>query len=115
MPGRVRYPRGRMKLDFAFWVLLPADVKRAELREKLQLAVREVVVDPPRHRLPRGALQQAISEPRDDDASRGAHAPTCIAAVPDVTPIIALVRSAIMMVRVAERVYRGRPVSRTDR
>ncbi len=102
-------------VDLTLRLFLPADVERAELREKLQLAVGEVIVDPPRHRLPLGAFQQAIGKPRDDDAGHGPDAPSRIAAVPDMAPIVALVRSAVVVVRVAKRVYRGRPVSRTDR
>src|SRR5205814_6786876 len=82
-------PRRNEAVDLTFRLLLPSDIERAEFREKLQLAVGEVIVDPPRHRLPWGALQQAIGEPRDDDAGHGAHAPSCIAAVPDMTRIVA--------------------------
>src|SRR5271165_3659815 len=113
-PGQVP-ARPNEAVDLALRVLLPADIERAELWEELQLAVGEVIVDPPRHRLPRGALQQTIGEPRDDDAGHRAHAPARIAAVPDMTRVIALVRRAIVMVRVAIRVHCMRTIRRTDR
>ena len=39
-------------VDPPLWLLVPTDIEGGELREELQLAIRQVVVDPPRHRLP---------------------------------------------------------------
>src|SRR6059058_1569004 len=41
--------------------LVPADIECGKLRKKLQLAVRQVVVNPPRHRLPSRAVVQSIN------------------------------------------------------
>jgi hypothetical protein len=102
-------------VDLALRVFLPSDIERTELREELQLAIGKMVVDPPRHCLPRGALQQSIGEPGDDNAGHGAHAPARIAAVPDMTAIIAFVRRTILVMRIPIGVHRGRTVSGPDR
>src|ERR1044071_1343946 len=49
--------------------LMPADIERGELRKKLQLAVRQVVVNPPCHRLPDHPFVQSIDQPRDHNRS----------------------------------------------
>src|SRR6516165_1872284 len=74
-----------------------------------------MIVDPPRHCLPWSAFPQAIGEPGNDDRGHGSRAPSRVAAIPDVAPVVALVRRAVVVTRVAERVYFARAVSRTDR
>src|SRR5262245_7325987 len=39
-------------VDPPFWQLVPTAIESGELWEKLQFAVRQMVVDPPCHRLP---------------------------------------------------------------
>ena len=36
-------------VDPPLWLLMPTDIEGGELREELQLAVRQMVVDPPCH------------------------------------------------------------------
>ena len=58
-PFMVGHPRPRQHAtrrdeagNSAFRTLVPADVERRQLREELQLAVRQVIVDPPCHAAP---------------------------------------------------------------
>jgi hypothetical protein len=65
-----------------------------ELREKLQLTVRQVVVDPPRHRLPSDTLGHAIDQPGHDNRRQRAHAAVLVATIPHVAGAILFVRRA---------------------
>src|SRR3954453_13241842 len=69
--------------------LVPAEIECGKLRKKLQLAVRQVVVNPPRHGLPGHAVVQSIDQPRHDDARQGSHAAVFAAPVPDMSRSIA--------------------------
>jgi hypothetical protein len=71
--------------------LTPADIEGSKLREELQLAVGEMVVDPPRHRPPIHAGRIMVGEPWHHDRSHRADAALGIATVPDVAPVIAFV------------------------
>src|SRR4029077_15181680 len=89
--GVITHPRLRQEaarrdeaVDPPLRPLVPADVEGGELWKELQLAVRQVVVAPPRHRLPRRPLRVAIGEPRHDDRGHRADEAVRIAAVPDV-------------------------------
>ena len=46
-------------VDPALWTLMPPNVEGRELREELQLAIREMVMDPPSHCPPVGAVRNA--------------------------------------------------------
>src|SRR3954469_12334525 len=95
--------------------LVPANVECRELREELELAVGQMVVNPPRHRLPSRALGDPVNEPRDDDRRHRSHAAGSVAPIPDVPRAVALVGAAALEVRVPERVHFGRAVAGPDR
>src|SRR5205809_3526959 len=86
--------------------LMPPDIEGGKLREELQLAVLQVVMNPPGHRPPVGALGVAVREPGDDDCGKRPHASTRVALVPNVTGIVALVRRATQAMGVAEGIDR---------
>ena len=90
--------------DVAPGQLVPADIEGGELREKLQLAVRQMVVDPPRHRLPRNAVVQAVDQSRHDDAGHRSHAAVLAALVPDMPSSVALIRTAVLKMRIPVRI-----------
>jgi len=60
-------PRRDEAVDPALWALVPPNVEGRELREELQLAIREMVMDPPSHCPPVSALSVLIGKPRNDD------------------------------------------------
>src|SRR5882724_11594324 len=93
--------------------LMPADVERRELWKELQLAIGQMIVYPPGHRLPGGAVLQAIDQPGNDDRRHGAHAAIGAALIPDVAPAVPLVRSAAAVMLAAVRVHLRGPVCRT--
>jgi hypothetical protein len=67
-PGPRQTPARRDKALYpALRALVPPDVECRELREELQLAVRQVVMDPPGHRSPVGAFSVSVGKPRNDD------------------------------------------------
>src|SRR6516162_9210573 len=81
-------------VDPALGTLVPPDVEGRELREELELAVRQVVVDPPSHRPPVGALSISIGKPRNDDCGQRAHAAPSVPPIPNVACVVSLVRGA---------------------
>lgn len=93
-------------VDPALWALVPPDVECSELREELQLAIRKVIVDPPGHRPPIGALVIPVGKPWDDHCGQRAHAAASVAPIPDVAGIVSLVRCAAQAMRVTEGVDR---------
>ena len=96
--GLIGHPRARQAsarsdktVDAPPRPLAPADIKGGKFPEELQLAVGEMVVDPPRHRPPIHAGRIVVGEPWHHDRSHRADAALGIAAVPDVAPVIALI------------------------
>src|SRR5262245_20494990 len=71
--------------------LMPTDVEGAELGKELELAVGQVIVDPPGHGLPGRAGREAIRKPGQNDARHRSDAAACVAPVPDVTGVVAFV------------------------
>src|SRR5215469_3546408 len=71
--SRQTAPRRDEAVDPALWTLVPPNVEGRELREELQFAIREMVMDPPSHCPPVGALSVLIGKPRNDH--RGQRAP----------------------------------------
>jgi hypothetical protein len=82
--------RRNKAVDPALWALMPSDVEGSELREELQLAIRKVVVDPPGHCPPVGALGISVGKPRYDHCGQRAHAAASVAPIPDVAGIVSL-------------------------
>src|SRR4051812_10121766 len=78
----------------ALWRFVPSDIESEELREELQLTVREIVVNPPSHRLPGDALSHPIDQPGHDDRRQRAHMAFLVASIPDVAGAVLLVRRA---------------------
>src|SRR5438270_2703706 len=103
--------RRNKAVDPALWALMPSDVEGSEHREELQLAIRKVVVDPPGHCPPVGALGISVGKPRDDHCGQRAHAAASVAPIPDVAGIVSLARCAAQ----AMCVYRRRSPSERDR
>src|SRR6516165_7682585 len=102
-------------VDPPLWLLVPTDIEGGELWEKLQLAIRQMVVDPPCHRLPRGASGIAVGKPRHDDRGHRADKAVAVATVPDMAGGVAFVRAATLVPCVAEGVDRQRPVGGAHR
>src|SRR6516162_8022053 len=113
--SRQTTPRRDEAVDPALWTLVPPNVEGRELREELQLAIREMVMDPPSHCPPVGALSVLIGKPRNDDRGQRAHAAASVPTIPDVAGIVPLVRCATQAMRVAEGVHRRSAIGRTDR
>ena len=94
--------------------LVPTDIERGKLRKELQFAVRQVVVDPPRHRRPGNPFSQSIDQPRHDDARHGPHAAVCATLVPDMSPSIAFIGTAVLEMCIPVRVHLRRSICRSD-
>jgi len=104
-------PRRDEAVDTALWTLVPPNVEGRELREELQLAIRDMVMDPPSHCPPVGALSVSIGKPRNDHRGHRAHAAASVATIPDVAGTVPLVRCATQAMRVAEGVHRGSAIT----
>src|SRR5215469_5354149 len=97
-------------VDPPLWLLVPADIECSELGKELQLAVRQMVVDPPCHCLPRGAGGIAVGKPRHNDRSHCADKAIAIATIPDMPGGVAFVRAAAFVACIAEGVDRRRTI-----
>src|ERR1700759_497999 len=86
---------------------VPTDIERKELGEKLQFAVWKIVVYPPGHRSPRGALFFAVGKPWYDDGRHGADSAILAALVPDMPAPIRFVRGAVPIPLIAQAVDLG--------
>src|SRR5215470_17064803 len=87
-------------VDPALWTLVPPDVEGRELREELQLAIRQMVMDPPRHCPPVRTLGVSIGKPRNHNCGHGAHAASSVSPIPDMAGIVSLIRCAAQAMRV---------------
>jgi hypothetical protein len=56
----------------------------------------QMVVDPPRQRFPVAGALVVGDEAVQDDASRGSHATVIVPPIPDVSPVVPLVRGAVV-------------------
>ena len=81
--------RGDKAVDPPLWLLMPADVEGGQFGEELQLAVRQVVMDPPGECAPIRAIAVAVGEPRHDDCGHRPYSAHGAATVPNVAAIIA--------------------------
>ena len=90
-------------------------MERGKFREKLQLAIREVVMNPPGHRPPVGALGVTVRKPWDDHCGQSPYATPSNAPIPDVTSIVALVGRAAQAMRIAEGIDRRSTIGGADR
>lgn len=106
--------RGDEAVDAPPRAFVPLDVERTELREKLQVRIGQVVVDPPGHRPPVGTVRVFVREPGDDHAGGRAHMAVRVAAIPDMAGIVLFVRRAVQLVPVSEIVERGRAKTAPD-
>lgn len=77
--------------DPPFGYFIPGNVERGEFGKKLQLAVIEMVVDPPRQAAPIRAFCIPIGEPRNNDAGARTDLSRTVTLVPDMSGAIALV------------------------
>ena len=84
-------PRRRKTRNSASWIFVPANVERCELRKELKLGVRQMIMYPPCHRLPRYILVQAINQPRHNDGGHRTHTTILAALVPNVAGAITLI------------------------
>jgi len=53
---------------------MPGDIEGAQLRKELEFALGQMVMKPPRHRLPGPARLHAVDQPWQGDTSHGSHA-----------------------------------------
>ena len=83
--------RRNKAVDPSLWTLMPPDVEGSELREELHLAIRKVVMDPPGHCPPVGALSIAVGKSQDDHCGQRAHEAASVAPIPDVAGVVSLV------------------------
>src|SRR6266436_4006842 len=74
--------------------LMPADVEGGQFGEELQLAVRQMVMDPPCKCAPIRTVAVAVGKPWHDNGRHRPHGARGIATVPNVAAIIAYVRGA---------------------
>src|SRR5258708_34885023 len=72
-PGEVSARRDEAE-DRALGDFMPADIAGAELGKELHFTIGQVVVNPPRHRLPRRFGLHAVDQPRHRDTGHGSHA-----------------------------------------
>ena len=101
-------------VDAALRPLMPAYIEGRELREKLQLTVRQVVVNPVRQGPPILARFITIGEPRNNDARSGAFATLRIETIPYMPSEILFVGRAGVTFLVTERIDSKRAVSGAD-
>src|SRR5258707_15738731 len=94
---------------------MPCDIERGEFREELELAVGQVIMNPPSHGLPGHALAQSISQPRDDDGCHRAHAAIVAALIPNMFSLVARIGSAAPIKPVAQSIDFWRTIGRSDR
>ena len=93
---------------------MPTDVEGGVLREELQFAVGQMVMDPPGDRRPVEPFLPPVDKPGYDDTRHGAHPAIGAAHVPDVAGALGLVGSAAVVMLIAVRIdFRG-SISRTD-
>src|ERR1700730_6575253 len=69
--------------------LMPADVKGGQFGEELQLAVRQIVMDPPGKCAPIGAVAVAGGKPWRYDGRHRPHSAGGVETVPNVAAVIA--------------------------
>src|SRR5262245_9702781 len=94
--------------------LVPADIECSKFREELQLAVGKMVMNPPRHCAPVHASRTAISKPRHYHRCHSAHATFGIEAIPDMAPIVPLVRCAAQPSPIPHGIHRRCAVGGPD-
>ena len=90
--------------------LMPGNVESCQFRIELELAVRQVVVNPPGQRLPVAGLFEVIDEGRHDDAGGRTHLAIRIPPVPDMTREVRLVAGTAVLLFMAEAVHLAGPV-----
>src|SRR5215471_13296634 len=90
--GVPRQSRGGDKaVDPALRTLVLPDAEGREFREELQVAVRQVIMNPLRHCPPVNALSVSVGKPGNDYCGHRAHAAASVPPIPDVAGIISLV------------------------
>src|SRR5580700_1770422 len=87
--------RGDKAVDPPPRPLMPTDVEGGQFGEELELAVRQVVMDPPGKRAPISTVAVAVGKPGDDDGCHRPHGARGIATVPDVAAVIAQVEAQL--------------------
>jgi hypothetical protein len=93
---------------------VPSDIECEEFRKEFKLAVWEIVMDPPCHRLPAGATVHPIGQPGDDDSCKCPHVAVFAPAVPDMAGSIFLVQSTAETMPASELIHFGRAIRRSN-
>ena len=88
-PGQSR--GGDKAVDPALRTLVLPDAEGREFREELQVAVRQVIMNPLRHCPPVNALSVSVGKPGNDYCGHRAHAAASVPPIPDVAGIISLI------------------------
>src|SRR5580704_17658865 len=91
---REKSPRSNEAVERPPRSLVPSNIECKKLREELNLAVRQVVVNPPGHCLPRCSHSRSVDQPRHDDRRQSPHSTILAASIPDVTRTVLFVRGA---------------------
>src|SRR6516165_6490562 len=101
-------------VDTSAGPLVPADIECSKFREELQLAVGKIVMNPQRHCAPVHASRMAISKPRYHHRCHSAHTTLGIEAIPDMAPIVPLVRCAAQSSLIPQGIHRRCAVGGPD-
>ena len=102
-------------IDCALGSLMPPNIKGGEIGEELEIAVGQVVMDPPGHGLPCRTGPETVDQPGHYDACDRAHAAVRAAPIPRMTSPVLLIRGTAEPVGAAKGVDLRRPVGRADR
>src|SRR5262245_12247192 len=107
MIGIRRFREAALRLDETVdssrRILAPLNVKGTELGIELEMAIRKVVVNPPRKPTPICAFPIVVNKPRDHNAGCRSHPALVIPHVPDVIGRIGLYTGAKSALRPEHR------------
>src|SRR5262249_41773109 len=78
----------------------PAAIEGGQFWKKLQLAIGQMIMNPPCHRLPGGSRLHTIDEPGDRDAGHRSHAAR-VTSIPGVTGVVAWAGRAVVVVGIS--------------
>jgi len=101
-------------IDCPLRLLMPSNIEGGEIGKELEIAVGQMVMDPPGHGLPRRTGPKTVDQPGHYDACDRAHAAVRAAPIPGMTSPVLLIRGAAEPVGAAKGVDLRRPVGRAD-
>lgn len=117
-PGESRFreksPRSSEAVDRPPRSLVPSNIECKKPRKELKLAVRQVVVNPPSHCLPRCSRSPPVDQPRHDDRRQRAHAAILATSIPGVTGPVLFVRGATQSMSAPKFVDLWRAIRRSN-